>query len=177
MMQTLIQTSLRRTSYWSWIFLLLLSACQSPDQPSKEQIESAKTAVTEIRTTLYAPQDAQLLAEELHYGTNPKNYPGCVRGFIFLAYQSPRSFEQILADYREGLTEAGWESSPDYSHDQTGTDFFEKGPQVFLVIANGPTREDLFVVPTPTAVAGQVLTVYYLELSYDDPSRHQCSEG
>lgn len=157
-------------------WLLTVSACRG-GEPSDEQIESAKTAVAAIRETLYVPADATLLAEKLLHGTNPENKPGCVRAFVLMAYQAPRPFEQILAEYREALQTAGWELSPYHSHDQNDYDVFIMGTQDFVDIADHPLRPDLLPIPSPPSASGQTFTVYYLELSHYDPSILKCSGG
>jgi hypothetical protein len=157
-------------------FLWLISACRATGEPSEEQIERAKKTVSEIRTSLYIPADAKLLAEKLYHGSNPELYPGCVYGHIYLAYYSPRPFEEILDEYRIGLRKADWEPSPGYAHDREDTDIFQLGSQVLMDIASFPLREDLLIVPTSTILNEQQGTIYYISLTYYDPSISNCSE-
>lgn len=156
--------------------LLTISACKTAGKPSEEQIEHTKKAISDIRASLYAPADAELLAEKLYYGSNPDLYPGCVSGEIYLAYHSPRTFEEILKEYRAGLKDAGWEPSPDYSHDHKDIDVFQTGPQTILFIASYPIREDILVIPTLTNLNDQQGTIYYIQLLYYEPSIHTCGE-
>lgn len=168
----------QRISRQIWMILaavLTLNACQPSGRPSNEQIEDAKTRVAQIRDSLYVPKDATLLTEILTYSTNPRLYPGCVVGLVYLSYQTPHNFEDTLDEYREALTTAGWELSPDHRHDQVDVDFFVKGPQVFLEIASVPLRPDLLPIQTPPS--DQDSMTYYLGLSYYAPSRHECSES
>jgi len=155
--------------------LLMVSACKTRGEPGEEQIENARIAVAAIRDTLHVPADATLLAERLLYGTNPEFMPGCARGFILSAYQSPRNFEKILSEYREVLKTTGWEPSPYHSHDQDDFDIFVMGTQNFFEISDHPLRQDLLPVPTPTSSPDQSLSIYYLQLSHYDPAIIGCS--
>lgn len=157
-------------------FIFLVSSCKSNGEPSEEQIEQAKKVVSDIRASLYTPDDAELLAEKLYHGSNPDLYPGCVSGHIYLAYYSPRPFEEILNEYRIGLREAGWEPSPGYAHDRKDTDIFQLGSQTLMDIASFPLREDLLIVPTPSISNEQRGTIYYISLTYYDPAISNCSE-
>ena len=118
--------------------LLMVGGCRSRGEPSDEQIENAKTAVAAIRDTLFVPADADLLAERLTYGINPELMPGCVRAHIFMAYQTPRDFQQILTEYREVLKGTDWEPSPYHSHDQDDFEIFIMGTQDFFEISSYP---------------------------------------
>jgi hypothetical protein len=157
-------------------FLCTISACRKSGEPSDEQIERAKTTVSEIRAALYTPDDVELLEEILNYGSNPEFYPGCVSGHVYLAYHSPRPFDEILEEYRTHLIEEGWEPSPGYPHDLEDVDFFRSGPQAMLDIASHPIREDILVVPTPIDPNEQHDTIYYIQLLYYEPSIRDCSE-
>ena len=157
--------------------LLTASACRVSGEPSDEQIENAKTAVATIRGSLYMPMDATILTEKLLYGTNPEIKPGCVRGFILVAYRSPRDFSQILTEYREALKATDWEPSPYHSHDQNNIDIFILGTQDLLTVSAFPLRPDLLPVPSPANATEQLFTNYYLELSHYDPSILECRGG
>jgi len=152
-----------------------LSACRKSGEPSDEQSESARAVVASIRDTLFVPADATLLAERLKYGTNPELMPGCVRAHIFMAYQSPRNFQQILTEYREVLKDTDWEPSPYHSHDQSGFDIFIMGTQDIFEIADHPLRQDILPVPTLTSSPEQSFSIYYLQLSHYDPAIIGCS--
>ena len=145
-------------------FVCTISACRISGKPSDEQIERAKKTVSEIRVSLYTPDDVELLEEILNYGSNPEFYPGCVSGHVYLAYHSSRPFDEILVEYRTGLTKGGWEPSPGYSHDNENFDVFQLGTQATLLIASYPIREDILVVPTPIDPNEQQDTIYYIEL-------------
>jgi len=157
-------------------FVCTISACRISGKPSDEQIERAKKTVSEIRVSLYTPDDVELLEEILNYGSNPEFYPGCVSGHLYLAYRSPRPFNEILEEYRTGLTKGGWEPDPGYSHNDPNFDFFRSGTQTILSIASHPLREDILVVPTPIDPNEQYETIYYIELLYYEPSVRECSE-
>jgi hypothetical protein len=157
-------------------FLCTLSACRKSGEPSDEQIERAKKTVSEIRASLYTPDDVELLAEKLYHGSNPEFYPGCVSGHVYLAYRSPRPFDEILEEYRTHLIEEGWEPSPGYPHDDQNFDYFQLGTQGILLIDSRPIREDLLVVPTPTDPNEQHDTIYYIRVLYYEPSIRECSE-
>jgi hypothetical protein len=172
---TNLSQSMPRLTWMILAALLTLNACKPGGQPSDEQIEDAKTRVAQIRDSLYVPKDATLLTDTLTYSTNPRLYPGCVVGLVYMSYRTPRSFEDVLDEYREALKAAGWEPSPDHRHDQVDVDFFVEGPQVFLEIASVPLRPDLLPVSTPAA--DQNSMTYYLGLSYYAPSRRECSES
>ena len=158
------------------IFLCTISACRLSGKPTEEQIERAKKTVSEIRSSLYTPDDVALLEETLHYGSNPEFYPGCVSGHIYLAYRSPRSFVEILEEYRVSLPKEGWNPDPGYPHDLEDVDFFRSGTQAMLDIASYPIREDILVVPTPIDPNEQQDTIYYIALLYYEPSISECSE-
>ena len=174
----IILTKLRQDiSSLLWIILvavLTLNACTPGGQPSDKEIEAAKIKVSQIRNSLYLPKGVTLQTEILTYGTNPRLYPGCVVGMIYMSYRTSRTFEEVLNEYREALKIDGWEPSPDQSHDQADIDFFVKGPQVILEISSFPLRPDL--LPVPTLPAGQNLINYYLGLLYFSISRDECSE-
>lgn len=169
-------TGLRTILLASLAFLWLISACRISGKPTDEQIERAKKTVSEIRASLYTPDDVELLEEILNYGSNPELYPGCVSGHVYLAYSSPRPFIEILEEYRTGLTTGGWEPSLGYSHDDKNFDVFQLGTQATLLIDSYPIREDILVVPTPTKLNKQQDTIYYIELLYYEPSIRECSE-
>ena len=178
-----IQAQRRRSLHHGMIWLgiiltslFLISSCRFSGEPSDEQIEQAKEATSDIRASLYTPVDAELLAEKLYYGTNPDLYPGCVSVEIYLAYHSPRAFEDILGEYQAGLKDADWEPSPDYFHDQKDIDVFQTGPQTILFIASYPIREDIFVVPTQTNPNDQQGIIYYIQLLHYEPTMHECRE-
>jgi hypothetical protein len=156
--------------------MFLISSCKSSGEPSDEQIERAKTTVSEIRASLYTPADAELLEELLNYGSNPELYPGCVSGNVYLAYRSPKSFDEILDEYRTVLTKRGWEPRPGYPHNDQNFDYFQLGTQTILLIDSSPIREDLLVAPTPSDPNKQKDTIYYIRLLYYEPSIRQCSE-
>ena len=156
--------------------MLLVSSCKSTGKPSDEQIERAKKTVSDIRASLYMPDDVELLEEIINYGSNPEFYPGCVSGHVYLAYRSPKPFNEILEEYRTGLTKGGWEPSPGYSHDNENFDVFQSGTQATLLIASYPIREDILVVPTPIDPNEQQDTIYYIGLLYYEPSIRECSE-
>jgi hypothetical protein len=157
-------------------FLCTVNACRKSGEPSEEQIERAKKTVSEIRASLYTPADAELLEELLNYGSNPEFYPGCVSGDVYLAYRSPKSFDEILQEYRTGIDEGGWQPSPGYPHDDKNHDVFQLGTQAILLIASYPIREDILVVPTPSDPNEQQDTIYYIALLYYEPSISECSE-
>ena len=158
------------------ILMAIATACNSSGQPSQAEIEATNKAVADIRASLYKPADAELLGEKTHYGTNPKDYPGCVTSHIELAYRSSRSFAEILDDYRVALEGTGWKPSPDYTHNSSDGDIFESGPQTLLSIASFPLREDVLVIPTLVSSGEQQGIIYYVGLSYYQPSRRDCSE-
>jgi len=158
------------------ISMFLVSSCKSSGEPSDEQIEHAEKAVSDIRASLYTPDDAELLAERLYHGSNPELYPGCVSGHVYLAYHSPRPFDEILDEYRTVLTKGGWEPRPGYPHNDQNFDYFQLGTQTILLIDSSPIREDLLVVPTPSDPNKQKDTIYYIRLLYYEPSIRQCSE-
>jgi hypothetical protein len=153
----------------------MVSACKRSGEPSDEQIENAKKTVGAIRDTLFVPADATLLTERLTYGTNPELMPGCVRAHIFMAYQSPRNFQQILTEYREALKDTNWKPSPYHSHDQDGFDIFIMGTQDYFEISSYPLRQDILPVPTLTSSPEEPITIYYLQLSHYDPDIIGCS--
>jgi hypothetical protein len=157
-------------------FLYTLSACRLSSKPSDEQIERAKRTVAEIRASLYAPDDVELLEEILNYGSNPEFYPGCVSGHAYLAYRSPKPFDEILEEYRTGLPKEGWEPRPGYPHDEKNHDVFQVGTQAIVLIASFPIREDILVIPTPIDPSEQHDTIYYIQLLYYEPSISECSE-
>jgi hypothetical protein len=95
---------------------------------------------------------------------------------IYLAYHSPLAFEEILGEYQAGLKGAGWEPSPDYSHDHKDIDVFQTGPQTILFIASYPIREDILVIPAPINLNDQQGTIYYIQLLYYEPTIHECRE-
>lgn len=128
----------------------------------KNKLKRAKETVSEIRASLYTPADAELLSEKLNYGSNPELYPGCVSGHIYLAYYSPRPFDELLEEYRIGLSKGGWEPDPGYSHNDQNFDFFRSGTQTILSIASYPIREDILVVPTSVDPNEQHETIYYI---------------
>jgi hypothetical protein len=184
-MKYLITTqSHKRETSWSRMirlifflaFLYTISACRISGKPSDEQIERAKKTVSEIRASLYAPGDVELLEEILNYGSNPELYPGCVSGHVYLAYRSPKPFDEILDEYRTGLTKGGWEQSPRYSHDDQNFDVFESGTQAILSIASYPLRKDILEIPTSANPNEQQGTIYYIQLLYYEPSIRECSE-
>jgi hypothetical protein len=184
-MKYLITTqSHKRESAWSRMicltfllaFLCTVSACRISDEPSEEQIKRAKETVSEIRASLYTPADVKLLAENLYHGSNPELYPECVSGHVYLAYHSPRPFDEILDEYRTGLTQGDWEPRPGYSHDDQNFDVFQLGTQTILLIDSYPIRQDLLVVPTPNDPNEQHDTIYYIQLLYYEPSIRECSE-
>jgi hypothetical protein len=184
-MKNLIATKSDKTgTTWSrmiWLtfllaFLCTISACRISGKPSDEQIEHAKKAVSDIRASLYTPADAELLEEVLNYGSNPEFYPGCVSGHAYLAFRSPRPFDEILEEYRAGLANGGWEPSPGYPHDDKNHDVFQLGTEATLLIASYPIREDILVVPTPIDPNEQQDTIYYIALLYYEPSISECSE-
>ena len=156
--------------------IFLIGSCRFSGEPSDEQIEQAKKAASDIRAELYAPADVNLLAEKLYYGTNPDLYPGCVSVEIYLAYDSSLAFEEILGEYRAGLKDAGWEPSPDYSHDHKDIDVFQTGPQTILFVASYPIREDRLVIPTLPNLNSQQGTIYYLQLLHYEPTIQECRE-
>ena len=156
-------------------FLCIISACRKSGEPSEEQIENAKIRVAAIRDTLFVSTDAILLAERLTYGTNPALMPGCVTAHFFMAYQSPRNFQQILTEYREAFKDTDWEPSPYHSHDQSGFDIFIMGTQDFFEIADHPLRQDILPVPALTSSPEQSISIYYLQLSHYDPAIIGCS--
>jgi hypothetical protein len=158
------------------VFLCTISACRKSGEPSDEQIERAKKTVSEIRASLYTPDDVELVEEILNYGSNPELYPGCVSGHVYLAYRSSKPFDEILDEYRIGLPEGGWEPSPGYPHDLQYIDVFQSGTQAILFIASHPIREDILVVPTPSDPNKQKDTIYYIQLLYYEPSISECSE-
>lgn len=158
------------------VFLCTIGACRKSGEPSDEQIDRAKKTVSEIRASLYTPADAELLAEKLYHGSNPELYPGCVSGHVYLAYQSPRPFDEILEEYRIGLNQGDWKSSPDYPHNLEYIDVFQSGTQAILFIASHPIREDILIVPTPIDPSAQQDTIYYIQLLYYEPSERECSE-
>jgi hypothetical protein len=145
-------------------------------EPSDEQIEKAKKTVTEIRASLYTPDDVELLEENLNYGSNPEFYPGCVSGNVYLAYRSPRPFNEILEEYRTVLTTEGWKPRQGYSHNDENFDVFQLGTQTTLLIDSYPIRVDILVVPTPIDPNKQQNIIYYIELLYYEPSIGDCSE-
>jgi len=157
-------------------FLCTISACRISGEPSDEQIERAKKTVSEIRASLYTPADVVLLEEILNYGSNPELYPGCVSGHVYLAYRSPKSFDEILEEYRIGLPKGGWEPRQGYPHEDKNFDIFQLGTQVFLHIDSYPIREDILIVPTPIDPNEQHDTIYYIQLLYYEPSIRECSE-
>jgi hypothetical protein len=161
----------------TWIILvavLALNACGLGGQPSDKEIDEAKIKVSQIRNSLYLPKGVTLLKEILTYGTNPRLYPGCVTGMVYISYRTSRTFEEVLNEYREALKIDGWEPSPNQRHDQPDVDFFVKGPQVILEISSSPLRPDLLLIPT--LPGGQNLITYYLGLLYFSISRDECSE-
>jgi len=157
-------------------FLFTSSACRMSGKPSDEQIERAKKIVSEIRATLYTPDKVELLEEILDYGSNPEFYPGCVSGHVYLAYRSPKPFDEILEEYRTGLPKEGWAPRPGYPHDEKNHDVFQLGTQAIFLIASFPIREDLLVIPTPIDPNEQHDTIYYIRLLYYEPSIRECSE-
>ena len=157
-------------------FLCTISACRKAGEPSDEQIERAKKTVSEIRASLYTPDDVELLEEILNYGSNPEFYPGCVSGHIDLAYHSTRPFVEILEEYRTSLDKGVWEPRPGYPHDDQNFDFFQSGTQTVLLIDSYPIRKDILVVPTPIDPNEQQDTIYYIQLLYYEPSIRECSE-
>ena len=173
-----------RKSIWTRMILLTfllavlctISACRVSGKPSDEQIERAKKTVSEIRASLYTPDDVELLAEKLYHGSNPELYPGCASGHIYLAYHSPKPFDEILDEYRTVLPKEGWEPGLGYPHDDQNFDYFQIGTQTILLIDSYPIREDLLVVPTPIDPNGQQDTIYYIQLLYYEPSIRECSE-
>jgi len=167
---------IQKLSLAAMVVLVTISACAT-GEPSDEQIENAKIKVAEIRDGLYVPHDSELLAEGLTYGTNPELYPGCVMSTVDMAYKSPRSFEQVLAEYREELLATGWTPAPGYEHDKVDVDFFVSGPQVSLTLSSFPLRPDLLSVPIPTTLPNETETIYYIALYYDDPSSQECGEA
>jgi len=156
--------------------LITMNSCRSAGEPSDEQIERAKKTVSEIRASLYVPDDVELLEEILNYGSNPEFYPGCVSGHVYLAYRSTKTFDEILEEYRVGLNKGVWESSPDYPHDVNWIDVFQSGTQAELFIASNPIREDILVIPTPIDPNEQHDTIYYIQLLYYEPSIRECRE-
>ena len=157
-------------------FLCTISACRKSGEPSDEQIERAKKTVSEIRASLYTPDDVEVLKEILNYGSNPEFYPGCVSGNVYLAYHSSRPFDEILEEYRIGLAKGGWEPRPGYSHDDKNFDVFQLGAQAILLIDSYPIGEDILLVPTPIDPNEQQDIIYYIELLYYEPSIRECSE-
>lgn len=158
------------------VVLGIISSCRISGKPSEEQIEHAEKAVSDIRASLYTPDDAELLAEKLYHGSNPELYPGCVSGHVYLAYHSPRPFDEILDEYRTALTKGGWEPRPGYPHNDQNFDYFQLGTQTILLIDSSPIREDLLMVPTPSDPNEQKDTIYYIRLLYYEPSIRKCSE-
>jgi len=156
--------------------MFLVSSCKSTGEPSDEQIERAKTTVSEIRASLYTPDDVELVEEIINYGSNPEFYPGCVSGNVYLAYHSSRSFDEILEEYRIGLAKGGWEPRPGYSHDDKNFDVFQLGAQAILLIDSYPIGEDILLVPTPIDPNEKQDIIYYIELLYYEPSIRECSE-
>lgn len=130
----------------------------------RKQIERAKKTVSEIRASLYTPDDVELLEEILNYGSNPEFYPGCVSGDVYLAYHSSRPFDEIFEEYRTSLITGGWVPSPGYSHKKEYFDVFQLGTQTSLLIASFPIREDILVVPTTIDPNEQRDIIYYIEL-------------
>ena len=158
------------------IFLCAISACRLSGKPSEKQIERAKLIVSEIGAALYTPGDVELLEEILNYGSNPEFYPGCVSGHIYVAYRSPKPFDEVLDEYRIGLPGGQWEPSPGYPHDLEDVDFFRSGTQAMLTIASSPIREDILIVPASISPKEQQETIYYIQLLYYEPSISECSE-
>jgi hypothetical protein len=152
-----------------------MTACESGNKEQEAQVERVKTGVFEARNALYEPKDAKLLAEVFVYGSNPKLKNGCMTGFIYIAYQVPRNFEELLAEYQTELKVTGWELSPYYRHVRDYIDFFVQGTQTALTVSSTPLRPDLLIIPAPTTASNQ--TVYYIAISYDDPSTAECQDG
>jgi len=178
-----IQSNKRATTFSRMIrlvfllaFLCAISACRISGKPSDKQIERAKTTVSEIRASLYTPDDVELVEEVLNYGSNPELYPGCVSGNIYSAYRSPKPFNEILEEYRTGLSNEGWEPRQGYPHDDQNFDYFQLGTQTILLIDSSPIREELLAIPTPNDPDKQRHTIYYMRLLYYEPSIRECSE-
>lgn len=164
-----------------WLVLvgtIALGGCQSTNLPSSSQIASARTEAARSRSSLYVPSDSLLLAETRDTVSvqNPDSYPRCVDIATEIAYTSPRSFPEILNDYRTNLASVGWDVSPLRDQVRRGADFFNYGLQGFLTIASYPLRTDILSIPTSITSTQSTGTIYYVELAYYDPSRVHCSE-
>ena len=79
--------------------IFLVSSCKSSGEPSDEQIEQAKKAVSDIRASLYTPADAELLAEKLYYGSNPDLYTHC-DAYLHAAPSGPITINYIYDPLR-----------------------------------------------------------------------------
>jgi hypothetical protein len=152
----------------------LLMGCTRTSEPTHEQIDNAERAVANVRESLYVPVNAKLQAEQLTYSTNPDIYPGCVTGYYLAAYLSPLDFKSIMADYHAHLLTEDWILSPDHKHTDTTIDILKQGTQTYLEISSHPIRSDILPYLASTEVSAQILTTYYVMVTYYDPLPQQC---
>src|ERR1700687_5884039 len=117
---------------------IVLSGCKPNGLPGATQVANAKTQAARVRSDLYVPPDSVLLAERIFPGaiSDSDLYPGCFGITTELAYRLPRSFPQVLIDYRTNLAAAGWDVSPLRDQVQRGADFFYYGTQDFLTVSS-----------------------------------------
>lgn len=143
--------------------------------PNQREINAAKTAVVDVKDSLYVPNDSELVKEKVFYASHPENYPGCVAGVTELAYKTPRDFKYVLTAYRRELPKGGWIPDPTTTHDQEYVDFFVKKEQIHLTISDNPIRADLLKIDT-TDDNVKDKNIYYVQLYYYTPSIYECSE-
>ena len=88
------------------ILLIAMLACYTPWQIQAEREAIAQFAVLE--ESIYVPPDATLLAEVYSSG---RSHEYASAGVVRI-YTISRSCEEIIAEYKEAMTDLGWTATP-----------------------------------------------------------------